>query len=240
MNKTAGKMESKENCGVCGEPLVYGTEEIARRCAFCGEEHKALIYCPQGHYICDACHGREALDVLRKILAETKSKNPAEILEKVMAHPSVPMHGPEHHSMVPAILAAAAKNAGYPVPEGAVEKALERGSKVPGGWCGFYGACGAGIGVGTAVSVLTGATPLTGKTRGLANEATAFALNKMVDGQPRCCKRAGRKALAAGVEFLRERMGINLEPGENVKCIYTRRNRECTHEECPYYDSKKK
>ena len=175
-------MESKDNCGVCGKPLIYGTEEVKRKCAFCGKESGTLIYCPEGHYVCDACHSRGALDVLRDVLKSTTSTDPVEILEKVMSHPSVPMHGPEHHAMVPAIIVTAVKNTGYPVPEGAVEKALERGSKVPGGWCGFYGACGAAIGVGIAVSVLTGATPLTGKTRSLANEATAFALGKMVDG----------------------------------------------------------
>ena len=42
---------------------------------------------------------------------------------------------------------------------------------VPGGWCGSHGACGAGVGVGIAISALTEATPLTGKTRALANEA---------------------------------------------------------------------
>jgi hypothetical protein len=162
-------MESKENCGVCGKPLVYGTEEVPRRCSFCGNEFGALIYCPAGHYVCDACHGRGAFDVLRDVLSETTSADPAEILETVMAHPSVPMHGPEHHAMVPGIIVAAVNNAGYPVPDGAVERAIERGSKVPGGWCGSHGVCGAAIGVGTAVSVLTGATPLTGKTRALAN-----------------------------------------------------------------------
>ena len=147
----------------------------------------------------------------------------------------MPMHGPEHHAMVPAIIVTAAKNAGYPVPEGAVEKAIERGSKVPGGWCGFYGACGGGIGVGIAVSVLTGATPLTGKTRALANEATSFALGKMVDGGARCCKRASRKALEAAVEFMKTRMGIALTPGDKVKCRYVKRNRECIGRECAYY-----
>jgi hypothetical protein len=228
-------MESKENCGVCGQPLVYGTEEVKRKCVFCGKEYSALIYCPEGHYVCDACHGRAAVDILRDELKKTTSKNPAEILEKVMAHPSVPMHGPEHHAMVPAIIVAAAKNAGCPVPEGAVEKAIERGSKVPGGWCGFYGACGAGIGVGIAVSVLTGATPLTGKTRGLANEATSFALGKMVDGGERCCKRAGRNALNAAVEFLDTKMDIKLSPGDKVECRYVKRNKECIGKECAYF-----
>jgi hypothetical protein len=230
-------MESKENCGVCGKPLVYGTEEVLKRCNFCGQEFPALIYCPDGHYVCDACHSRSTLDILRDVLNSTTSADPAEILEKVMAHPVVPMHGPEHHAMVPAIIVAAVKNSGYPVPEGAIEKAIERGAKVPGGWCGFYGACGGGIGVGTAVSVITGATPLTGKTRGLANEATAYALDKMVDGQPRCCKRASRKALEAAVEFLKKKMDINLKINEKVKCRYFPLNRECIFEACPYYDT---
>jgi hypothetical protein len=228
-------MQSKENCGVCGKPLVYGTEEVKRKCAFCGKEHSALIYCPEGHYVCDACHSRASVDVLRDVLSQTDSKNPAEILERVMAHPNVPMHGPEHHAIVPAIIVATAKNAGYPVPEGAVEKAIERGSKVSGGWCGFYGACGAGIGVGIAVSVLTGATPLTGKTRALANEATSYALGKMVDGGARCCKRAGRNALKSGVEFLGTRMGIKLDRADKVKCQYVKRNKECIGKECAYY-----
>jgi hypothetical protein len=230
-------MQSKENCAVCGKPLVYGTEEVTRHCDFCGKECPALIYCPEGHYVCDKCHSREALDILRDVVNSTTSTDPAAILEKVMSHPSVPMHGPEHHAMVPAVIVAAVKNAGYPVPEGAVEKALERGSKVPGGWCGFYGVCGAAIGVGTAVSVLTGATPLTGKTRTLANEATIFALERMLDGGPRCCKRASRTAIEAAVEFLKTRMNINLNIDEKVKCRYSNRNRECIKEACPYYDS---
>jgi hypothetical protein len=230
-------MQSKENCGVCGKPLVYGTEEVLKRCDFCGREFPALIYCPEGHYVCDACHSRGTLDILRDVLNTTKSTDPVEILEKVMAHPSVPMHGPEHHAMVPAIIVAAVKNTGYPVPEGAVEKAIERGSKVPGGWCGSHGVCGAGIGVGTAVSVITGATPLTGKTRALANEATAFALSRMIDGGPRCCKRASRKALEAAVEFLKQRMDIKLSINKQIKCQYAARNRECVKEACPYYSA---
>jgi hypothetical protein len=67
------------------------------------------------------------------------------------------------------------------VPDGALETVLKRSSKVPGGWCGYYGACGAAVGVGIAVSALTGATPLKGQERSLALAATAFALSHMVD-----------------------------------------------------------
>jgi len=231
-------MQSRENCGVCGRALIYGTEEVVKSCDFCGRESRTLIYCPEGHYVCDACHSRGALDILRDVLSRTESADPSEILEKVMSHPSVPMHGPEHHAMVPAVIVAAVQNAGYPVPEGAVAKALERGSKVPGGWCGFYGACGAGIGVGIAVSVLTGATPLTGPPRGLANEATAYVLGGMVDNGARCCKRASRRALELAIEFLEQRMNIKLNTDQAVKCRYMARNKECTFQACPYFGKK--
>jgi len=145
------------------------------------------------------------------------------------------MHGPEHHAMVPAAILAAIKNTGHPVPDGAIDLAADRGSKVPGGWCGFYGACGAAIGVGIAVSILTEATPVTGKPRSLAIEATSYALNRMNDGYPRCCKRASRKSLEATVEFLDDRMGIVLCKGKSILCIHSHRNRECQEKQCSYF-----
>jgi hypothetical protein len=228
-------MESVNNCGVCARPLVYATESITKTCAICGQEGKTNIYCPAGHYVCDVCHSKAAIEVLKKVLASTKSADPALIIEQVMAHPSVPMHGPEHHAIVPAAIITAVRNAGYPVPDGAIEKALERASKVPGGWCGLYGDCGAAVGVGIAVSVLTNATPLTGKERSLALGATSFALSRMLDGQPRCCKRASREAVEAGVEYLKDKLGIKLEKSTGSSCTYTVRNQQCAKKECSYY-----
>ena len=228
-------MESVNNCGVCARPLVYATESVTKTCALCGKEEKTNIYCPSGHYICDSCHSQAAIEVLKNVLARSKSTNPAEILEQVMAHPSVPMHGPEHHVIVPAVIIAAIRNAGYPVPEGAIDKALERASKVPGGWCGLYGDCGAAVGIGIAVSVLTNATPLTGKERGLALGATALALSKLLDDQPRCCKRSSRIAVEAAVNYLEDKLGIKLEQSKLIPCAYTIRNQQCAKGECPYY-----
>ena len=233
-------MQTAEHCGVCGTPLEYGTEETTRNCSFCGDEFPSLIYCPEGHYVCDSCHSAGALDILREVLLNTHSTCPGELLETVMSHPAVPMHGPEHHAMVPAILVRAVENSGYPVPQNAVEKAIERGSKVPGGWCGSHGACGAGIGAGIAISVITEATPLTGEPRGLANEATAYVLGRLVDNGARCCKRASRNALELAVEFFRDRIGIELTCGEKVGCRYISRNRECTLTDCPYFKPKQK
>jgi len=228
-------MESVNNCGVCARPLVYTTESVIKNCDICGKEEKTNIYCPEGHYICDACHSKAAIEVLKQVLAATKSTDPAEIIEQVMAHPSVPMHGPEHHAIVPAAIIAAVRNTGYPVPAGAIEKAIERASKVPGGWCGLCGDCGAAVGTGIAVSILTNATPLTGEERSLALGATSFALSRMLDSQPRCCKRASRTAVDAAVDYLNDKLGIRLEKSRGVSCTYTVRNQQCAKQECPYY-----
>jgi hypothetical protein len=228
-------MESVNNCGVCARPLVYAPESVTKTCALCGKEEKTNIYCPSGHYVCDSCHSKAAIEVLKNVLARSKSTNPAEILEQVMAYPSVPMHGPEHHVIVPAVIIAAVRNAGYLVPEGAIDKALERASKVPGGWCGLYGDCGAAVGIGIAVSVLTNATPLTGKERGLALGATALALSKLLDDQPRCCKRSSRIAVEAAVNYLEDKLGIKLGQSKLIPCAYTIRNQQCAKGECPYY-----
>lgn len=229
-------MQHKDNCGVCGKPLVYGMESKPLLCAFCGKTYEAQIFCPGGHYVCDSCHQLEALDVLRKVLEKSASADPLEIFESVLTHPSVPMHGPEHHAILPAVIITAVRNVGYTIPDSAIELAITRGSKVPGGWCGLYGDCGAGVGVGVAVSVLTQATPLTGKPRSQAIGATAFALGRIVDGYPRCCKRCCRNAIFAAAEYLRNNLDIRLTiqvPG--VRCVYTQRNKECPKEACSYY-----
>jgi hypothetical protein len=232
------EMESVNNCGVCARPLVYATESVTKTCAFCGKEEKTNIYCPSGHYVCDSCHSKAAIEVLKNVLASSKSTDPVEIIEQVMAHPSVPMHGPEHHVIVPAAIITAVRNAGYSVPEGAIKKAIERASKVPGGWCGLYGDCGAAVGVGIAVSVLTNATPLTGKERSLSLGATSFALARMLDSQPRCCKRASRTAVGAAVDYLEDKLDIKLQRSKGTSCTYTVRNQQCAKAECPYYQFK--
>lgn len=170
------------------------------------------------------------------MLASTKTIDPAAILEQVMSHPAVPMHGPEHHVIVASAIVAAVRNSGYPLPEGALDKVIERSSKVPGVWCGLYGDCGAAVGAGIAISVISKATPLTGKQRTLAMAATSQALSRMLDEQPRCCKKASRIAIQSTVEFLPERLGINLLQSGKPHCTFTLRNQQCTRELCTYYD----
>ncbi len=227
-------MESSNTCGVCGLPLVPNDKGTPLTCSFCGNEYEASLYCPTGHYFCESCTKLDPGEVLMQLLSKTDSKSPAEILEKVLSHPAISMHGPVHHFVVPAVIVAAAVNAGD-ANKNLITVAVERGMKVPGGWCGLYGDCGAAVGAGIAVSVLTRATPLTGKERSLALGATAFALFRMLDNAPRCCKKAARIAVESAVEYLEKNVGIALEKGRMRDCQYSPRNKECIREACPYF-----
>jgi hypothetical protein len=169
------------------------------------------------------------------MLSNTSSRSSFDIAELIMASTEVPMHGPEHHIIVPAAIITATRNSGCTVPEKAIDQAISRSSQIPGGWCGFLGNCGACVGVGIAVSILTYATPLTGRRRSLSMEATSRALANICDNEPRCCKRSVRKALETAVQFLDEELGIKLEKTEGIVCQYPERNKECAKTACSYY-----
>jgi len=232
---SASGLEKTIDCAVCGAPLVYDTEPTVLACDLCGDERETMIRCPAGHFVCDACHSATALEAAIRALEASSSADPGALLEHVMDHPRLPMHGPEHHGIVAGVIVAAARNAGAAVPEGAIQTAVSRGGKVPGGWCGYYGACGAAIGVGVAVSVLTEATPLEGPQRSQALAATAAALARMVDDQPRCCKRASRTAIDTAIEVLVDQLEIRLDRSDRVACGQSERNAQCPHDACPYF-----
>jgi len=105
------------NCIICGQPLVYATEARLKKCDFCEHEDYTLIYCTAGHYICDLCHSKKAVAVARQLLDATDSNDPVCILEHIMAHPVISMHGPEHHAMVSGAIIDAVWNAGYWCPD---------------------------------------------------------------------------------------------------------------------------
>lgn len=84
------------------------------------------------------------MDAIIGLCLESSSKNPIEILEQMMEQPFCHMHGPEHHVMVGSALLTAYKNAGGDIDlEAALPEMFSRGKSVPGGACGFWGACGA-------------------------------------------------------------------------------------------------
>ncbi|HZW83681.1 MAG TPA: DUF5714 domain-containing protein, partial [Candidatus Deferrimicrobium sp.] len=134
-----------EDCMVCGLELKHLNQAIQSRCIYCGNNEASYFICPEGHFVCNTCHANEAMLNLSRYCLTSKSTNPLEMLEELMQHSSVAMHGPEHHAIIPAVLVTAYRNLTGKLSEEAILEAIRRGSKIPGGYCGIYGACGAGV-----------------------------------------------------------------------------------------------
>ena len=150
------------------------------------------------------------------------------------------MHGPEHHFLVPAVLLTAYYNT-LRISENrrreGLKKARERAEKVLGGFCGFYGDCGAAVGTGIMISVITGATPLSKQEWRLCNLMTAKSLLTIANhGGPRCCKRNSFLAIAEAVQFLKEYLGTTVPVNTTFLCEFSSLNKECLAEECPFHN----
>jgi hypothetical protein len=232
-------IELKEECLICGAPLVYLDRDEEMVCAVCGKKEPSKTRCVRGHYVCNDCHTRGMDSIFGLCLSET-SRDPLEILEKLMAMPFCHMHGPEHHVLVGAALLTAYRNAGGNLQlEAALKEMQSRGRAVPGGACGFWGACGAGISAGQFVSIATGSTPLAVESWGLSNRMTAKALEAIgTVGGPRCCKRDSYLAVLAAVDFAAEQLGVKMERSAPA-CTRSKQNNQCIGTRCPFFGGKK-
>ncbi len=230
--------DKKSGCLICGEDLVYvqdyvdGTA-VRMKCAYCGKEVATRVLCLNNHYICDECHVKGVLGFVEEACQKSSSLHPVELAVDIYNLPSVHMHGPEHHSIVPAVLVAAYCNKLCLPKDRLVREAIERGSALPGGMCGSHGACGAAIGLGIAYSIIHQVTPYSKEDRGAANEMTAAALMKISGfGGPRCCKRDSMLAFETAVEYFSCFHDIGTA---RYQCRLSAENRQCIRNRCPYY-----
>ena len=186
-------------------------------------------YEPYFQVVTDCCmeffRSREGDDVL-------------ELATRIMAREGFPMHAPVHHYLVPAVLLSVCRRLQGHTPEVLerdLEAALERARQVPGGACGFQGACGAGVGVGIFFSVITDSTPISTQTWAQCNRATGKALMEIAAfGGPRCCKRCTYLALESAVEDIHQVLGLQVS-AERSPCQFSEYNQECLHLACPYH-----
>ncbi len=224
----------REECLICKAPLVYLEADEQMECEICHRKENSKTRCVRGHYVCNDCHTR-GLDTIIGLCEAESSKNPIEIVEKMMHLPFCHMHGPEHHVMVGAALLTAYRNAGGRIDlHSALIEMLNRGKSVPGGACGFWGACGAGISSGMFVSIISKSTPLANEPFALSHQMTAKSLGRIGEiGGPRCCKRDSFLSILSAVDFLKEQFGIEMEKPE-VICRYSAQNNQCIGKRCPF------
>ncbi len=224
----------KEECLICKAPLIYLEADEMMECAICHKKEKSKARCVEGHYVCNECH-IAGIDALLGLCLEQVSRNPVVILERMMEQTFCHMHGPEHHIMVGAALLTAYKNAGGAIElQPALAEMISRGKSVPGGACGFWGACGAGISAGMFISIISRSTPLTAEPFGLSHQMTAKSLGEIgAVGGPRCCKRDSYLSVLAAVDFVKEHFGIEMEKSEIV-CSRSAQNQQCIGKRCPF------
>ena len=224
-----------EECLICKAPLEYLAEDEQMECAICHNKENSKTRCVKGHYVCSECH-TSWMDGIFAVCLQAEERDPAAILEKMMAMEFCHMHGPEHHVMVGAALLTAYRNAGGELDmERALAEMYSRGRQVPGGACGFWGACGAGLSTGMYMSIATQATPLAKEAWGLSNQMTARALDAIgKHGGPRCCKRDSYLALQEAVAFTAEALGIQMEL-KPITCTRSAMNNQCLGKNCPFH-----
>ncbi len=224
-----------EECLICKAPLQYLSEDILMECSLCHKSVSSKTRCINGHFVCDDCHTKGVDSIYRLCMTET-SRDPVAIIEKMMAMPFCHMHGPEHHIMVGSALLTAYKNSGGNIElSSALNEMHKRGSSVPGGACGYWGACGAGVSAGMYISIVTGSTPLAEREWSLSNRMTSLALDSIgKNGGPRCCKRDSYLAIISAVEFTRNELGVEMEMS-SISCSRSSLNNQCIRERCPFF-----
>lgn len=224
----------KEECLICKAPLEYLETDILMECEICHKKENSKTRCINGHYVCSECHTQGLDSIIGSCMNET-SKDPVDIIEKMMSMPFCHMHGPEHHVMVGAALLTAYKNAGGKIDlKKALVEMMNRGKRVPGGACGFWGACGAGISTGMFVSIVSSSTPLSVEPFALSHKMTAKSLSAIGEiGGPRCCKRDSYLSILSAIDFVGEHFDIRMDKSEII-CQHASQNNQCIGKRCPF------
>lgn len=227
------------DCLVCGCELHYFTSEKDLICYYCGEQKRANAFCSNNHFVCDSCHQDKGVALVKKICTEAAIEDMVTLMNRIREQPPFAMHGPEHHAMVPGIILSTYRARGGEVKKVDILTAIERGSKVPGGVCGFWGSCGAAVGVGIAFSVILEATPLKPGPRQSVQAITARVLEKIASLKAgRCCQRESLIALEEAARLSAEVLPLPLLAESTLHCRQYHFNRECIRKSCPCWESR--
>ena len=226
--------QKTSGCLICGGELVYlPNKSYSLECEYCTRKYKTSVFCINGHYVCDQCHSKGILGLVENLCQKSNDVNPYTLAQEIFLLPELNMHGPEYHSIIPAIIVTAYDNLHEKKKDLDIKEAIYRGQKIIGGACGSHGACGAAIGVGIAYSIIHEVTPFSSKTRGTAQKLTALGLLEISQyGGPRCCKRDGLLSINVAVKHF-FKAPFSLE--NSYVCNQYRGNELCIKTACPYF-----
>ncbi|MFO7750967.1 MAG: DUF5714 domain-containing protein, partial [Desulfobacteraceae bacterium] len=228
--------KSMTDCMVCGSELHYFTTERSMVCAQCGQEKSANAMCQNGHFICDACHSKDAVAVVTDLCLNSKETDMICLVNRIRNHPMIPLHGPEHHFIVPGAIVAAYRNLGGDVGDDQIRSAIERGRAIPGGSCGFWGGCGAALGVGIGFGLILESNPVKAGPRRAVQQLTGEVIQTLAEVEAaRCCQRESWTALTVASKMSKTLLPIAMPVAVDLVCTQAGRNRECPKKACPYF-----
>jgi len=209
-------------------------------CYHCGKKEVGNISCPNGHYICDECHGKDLYETVRDYIITTPSQNPFEIAEELMGYHNVPMLGCENAWIATGAFMASLKNhGGVTVTNEQIIEALNRTRKQAiGGYCGLTGVCGITPAIGACFSVLLGAGCPKDQETANTMKVVGRIVNAIGDQTgPCCCKNFVRTALREAIKSVNELLNVILPSAdETIICVYSARHPHgCREAKCPYF-----
>ncbi len=154
------KDKKTEHCMACGSPLEYLQHAAMLSCTCCGASEQGHVRCPKGHYVCEACHRKDAMQMIESTAFSTKLQSPGTIAENMMHHSALPMLGCEHAFLAAGAFMAALKNSPYgrdKITNGDIREVFMRTSKqAVAGYCGLTGVCGIVPAIGACFSTFLG------------------------------------------------------------------------------------
>lgn len=224
------------SCPICGLELVESAKDAV--CSFCGATEETDFICPNGHYQCEDCRLADQKEIIERVCINTTSKNPVEIANLIMKHPSFNQYGAEHHELVAAVCLSAIRNLGaQSISDNKLKAAIKRGGKIPYGACGTMGTCGACVSAGVAMGILTQSNYLKDRERNLTIKTTANALLSLTGlGGPRCCKFSTYVSILSVWDIARDELKMSL-PEIAIHCDFQGKLKDCHLDKCPYYEA---
>jgi len=229
------KHKHGQDCLVCGGPVHYLSPPVQATCHFCGISGETEVTCAD-HYVCDPCHLEDGLTVIKRVCGSNEEKDLFALLHHLRSHPALAMHGPEHHALVPGVILACYRNSGGEISATDINTGIDRGSKIPGGVCGFWGGCGAALGVGIAFAVILESNPLAPKARQQSQQITVRVMQRLAATRgARCCRRESLTALQEAAAIAEEHLGVALPTCDQRACDQSETNRECIKKGCLFW-----
>ncbi|MFW9926945.1 MAG: DUF5714 domain-containing protein [Candidatus Thorarchaeota archaeon] len=224
-------------CVVCGK-VLHKTKGDVLPCSYCGKGEASDFTCEDNHFVCETCRTSAPVEIIQRTCIASKSDNPLYLANLLMHNPAIPMSGPEHHFLVPAVLLTVAHNAGQKMNlESHLRKAMKRINRFGLGSCARLGACGAALGVPIAISLLLGADYSKPKERQIVLRASASAVTEIANlPAQRCCKASVYSSLRIGSVFLSQELELNITSISHLVCQFKESNPECVGNQCPYFE----